>query len=189
MFNYPEVELISFDSDDNNGPLIENNDIDLDYLNNFLLQKIDNGEDRIDSIFMFENTSQVTFYCDSDNLKLNDSFSTNPASVDKISPSKSHSSFCNSENVPESSGKLFNCEYEGCDKTFQYKWILDRHYLSHKASKVFSCTHKDCLKAYKSKENLTLHIKNIHLNLKPYSCKFCPSVFSHRNGKIILNFR
>ena len=46
---------------------------------------------------------------------------------------------------------------------------------------VFSCQH--CKKIYKSKENLTLHIRNIHFKEKPYNCKYCSAVFSHRNGK------
>jgi hypothetical protein len=49
--------------------------------------------------------------------------------------------------------------------------------------KIFKCNEPKCTKSYKSKENLTLHIKNFHLNEKPYSCKYCDSTFSHRNGK------
>jgi len=49
--------------------------------------------------------------------------------------------------------------------------------------KKFSCSFIGCKKIYKSKENLTLHFKNIHLKEKPYSCKYCKSLFSHRNGK------
>ncbi len=48
--------------------------------------------------------------------------------------------------------------------------------------KNFKC--EDCEKVYKSKENLTLHIKNIHLKIKPYSCKYCIAEFSHRNGSL-----
>lgn len=50
--------------------------------------------------------------------------------------------------------------------------------------KLFKCTYQNCMKAYKSKENLTLHFKNIHLKEKPYICKFCKATFSHRNGKV-----
>lgn len=49
--------------------------------------------------------------------------------------------------------------------------------------KKFPCPFIGCKKIYKSKENLTLHFRNIHLKEKPYSCKFCKSLFSHRNGK------
>ena len=48
--------------------------------------------------------------------------------------------------------------------------------------KVYVCEAEGCNKFYKSKENLTLHFKNIHLNQKPYRCRFCNSFFSHRNG-------
>ena len=46
--------------------------------------------------------------------------------------------------------------------------------------KLFICF---CGKIYRSKENLTLHYKNIHLGKKPYKCEFCNCCFSHRNGK------
>lgn len=46
--------------------------------------------------------------------------------------------------------------------------------------KIFICF---CGKIYKSKENVILHIKNIHLDEKPYSCEICHTGFSHRNGK------
>jgi hypothetical protein len=56
---------------------------------------------------------------------------------------------------------------------------------TYKQNSIFKCEADGCQKVYKSKENLTLHIKNIHLNLKPYKCRFCNMTFSHRNG--ILN--
>lgn len=49
--------------------------------------------------------------------------------------------------------------------------------------KNFKCTVKNCNKEYKSKENLKLHYKNIHLKQKPYKCQYCIAFFSHRNGK------
>jgi hypothetical protein len=79
--------------------------------------------------------------------------------------------------------KTFICNYDGCGKTFDYKWILERHMNSHFCFKLFKCEHEGCEKAYKSKENLNLHIKNKHLNIKPYQCQFCNLQFSHRNGK------
>ena len=47
--------------------------------------------------------------------------------------------------------------------------------------KLFICF---CGKIYRSKENLILHYKNIHLGKKPYKCEFCNCLFSHRNGKL-----
>ena len=49
--------------------------------------------------------------------------------------------------------------------------------------KSFSCDIDNCLKTYKSRENLNLHVKNIHHKIKPYNCRFCEASFSHRNGK------
>jgi hypothetical protein len=52
--------------------------------------------------------------------------------------------------------------------------------LSNKKIKLFKCI---CGKAFHTKENQTLHFKNIHLKQKPYKCSFCDCKFSHRNGK------
>jgi len=46
-----------------------------------------------------------------------------------------------------------------------------------------------CDKVYRTKENLKLHILNIHLHLKPYECNYCSRRFSHRNGILYLNHR
>ncbi len=77
---------------------------------------------------------------------------------------------------------IYICSFDNCGKKFKYKWILDRHMNSHFCFKLFKCEYVGCDKAYKSKENLNLHIKNIHLKVKPYQCSFCSSRFSHRNG-------
>ena len=46
----------------------------------------------------------------------------------------------------------------------------------------FKCEENGCDKVYRTKENLKLHILNIHLHLKPYECSYCSRRFSHRNG-------
>lgn len=91
-----------------------------------------------------------------------------------------------------SRGNVFECKEEKCGKTFSRHLLLEKHYRSHKCqnsstkeiTKEFKCNFNGCVKTYKSKENLVLHFKNIHENMKPYSCKFCDSRFSHRNGKL-----
>jgi uncharacterized Zn-finger protein len=85
-------------------------------------------------------------------------------------------------NKKRSKGKSFTCNFDNCGKTFDYKWILERHINSHFCFKLFKCEYDGCDKAYKSKENLNLHIKNKHLGIKPYACKYCLLKFSHRNG-------
>ncbi len=44
------------------------------------------------------------------------------------------------------------------------------------------CHFFPCMKVFKSRENLDLHILNIHLKVKPFVCDFCEKKFSHRNG-------
>jgi uncharacterized Zn-finger protein len=70
-----------------------------------------------------------------------------------------------------------------CQMVFKHKWIYERHLESHSTAKYFKCQVEGCNKSYKSKENLKLHQKNIHENIKPYTCTYCELKFSHRNGK------
>ena len=44
------------------------------------------------------------------------------------------------------------------------------------------CHFFPCMKNFKSRENLDLHILNIHLKIKPFNCEYCVKKFSHRNG-------
>ena len=53
-----------------------------------------------------------------------------------------------------------------------------------KKQKVYFCEYSNCGKSYRSKENLNLHIQNVHENTKPYQCSYCEMRFSHRNGRI-----
>ena len=53
-----------------------------------------------------------------------------------------------------------------------------------KKQKIYLCEYNNCGKSYRSKENLNLHIQNIHQNKKPYQCSYCEMCFSHRNGRI-----
>ena len=108
------------------------------------------------------------------------------ASLEQDGSIKNQEASQNSE-ISSSKEKSFKCSFEGCKKSFEYRWILERHVNSHFCFKLFKCEFPDCSKAYKSKENLNLHHRNKHMNEKPYQCRFCISRFSHRNGKIYLN--
>ena len=48
-------------------------------------------------------------------------------------------------------------------------------------NKLYIC---NCGSIYKSKENMILHYKNIHQNIKPYHCSYCEGTFAHRTGKL-----
>ncbi len=83
--------------------------------------------------------------------------------------------------LPKSVSLPFLCSL--CHKRFTSKRTLDKHFQAHVKCAQFKCPFKGCEKEYRSKENMNLHYKNIHLNDKPYKCKYCSSLFSHRNGK------
>jgi uncharacterized Zn-finger protein len=113
-------------------------------------------------------------------------------------PNVKQDNCCNNSNSESTSMKhkkdkieksVSPCGFETCSKSFEYKWQLDRHKATHLVSKQFKCSYSGCGKEYKSKENLNLHIKNKHLNIKPYECQFCKVKFSHRNGKFYIKFK
>ena len=90
----------------------------------------------------------------------------------------------NALNLPETpinlySNSDFGYNFNGCNNNL---WMDNNPKNETKGKKLYSCNLEDCGKSYKSKENLTLHIKNKHLGEKPYQCRFCNSRFSHRNG-------
>jgi hypothetical protein len=200
MNNFSNIEFINFESLPNNDHenVLESHDIEMEYLNDFLLEKFESEYENQtnDSIIINDNSSQVNFYQDAKGVKMNqinqnDSFASLPTHEISLFGDSNRSSSPSSvgevhSEVPE---KIFTCNFENCNKNFKFRWILDRHYLSHKTVKLYKCSFKCCTKSYKSKENLTLHFKNIHLKEKPYNCKYCPSVFSHRNGKYITIIR
>ncbi len=55
---------------------------------------------------------------------------------------------------------------------------------TYKLREEFKCSYAKCFKVYKNKENLELHIKTKHLKIKPFTCSYCDSKFSHRNGNL-----
>ena len=84
----------------------------------------------------------------------------------------------------ETSTSLYSCHIGECKKIFKNKRRFEKHISAHLCEKRFKCEYENCSKVYKTKENLTLHIKNKHLLQKPYKCRYCENLFSHRNGKI-----
>ena len=80
---------------------------------------------------------------------------------------------------------LFNVEEENNAKKEESKRIESQPQKTiSKKTKEYKCTYDNCTKAYRSKENLMLHIQNVHKKQKPYKCSYCSIQFSHRNGRI-----
>ncbi len=180
MYDNSNIEFINFETithpEYDNNIEMELGDIDLNRMNDVLFYTNESGyESPYDSILP-DSRSHYSLNLDFSDNKLNDSLNSSP---EQNSNSKENKKDTDTSSFSE---KPYRCKMKECIKSFKYKWILDRHYSAHKSTKMYKCDDLDCNKSYKSKENLTLHIKNIHQNIKPYSCKYCKSVFSHRNG-------
>lgn len=165
---------------------------DLNYMNNFLIEKYDseysegNEMNSYDSSCNMSICSEINSNFSNLNISIHDT-ANNSNIGDRTSCSENIKSpyfiesFCNLE-------KVANNSFSFLRRTNRFKLNFDNDSnmsnisYNSTASKYFPCTFEGCEKVYKSKENLTLHYKNIHLKEKPYSCKFCSSLFSHRNG-------
>ena len=64
------------------------------------------------------------------------------------------------------------CEY--CDKSFEFKYLLDGHRRSHTGEKPFSCD--ICHKAFATNRNLIVH-KRLHAVEKPFPCDVCEKAY------------
>jgi hypothetical protein len=167
MNDYPNIEIINFEQIHEEPNLncafnFQNNDFG-DFLEMYTDDKYCPG--------YYDNNESMDIYRSNSftNMLNNDSSFDSYFSNDMLS--------CNSEIINTHTQSFLS------DRSF-HSVDINETSSTKKAKKIFTCPDKDCAKVYKSKENLTLHYKNIHLKEKPYSCKFCAAVFSHRNGNI-----
>ena len=189
MNGFSNIEFINFETlnnNENDNFTIKDPNYDpLNYLNNFLLERLESECDSQTDSIMNDSQSVHSYFSEAQVNRVSESFSG--FHIDKAT-SENESFDSGVQNNSVNMESLFSCSFDNCKKNFRFKWILDRHCVSHKVSKTYCCFYKGCPKAYKSKENLNLHVKNIHLKEKPYSCRFCQSVFSHRNGIFAFKF-
>ena len=75
MNNFSNIEFINFDSlvSAEEEMTFKNEDIEMNYLNNYLLEKFDSDLDiKDDSVLMLESQNQISFYSDHPSSKFND---------------------------------------------------------------------------------------------------------------------
>ncbi len=68
------------------------------------------------------------------------------------------------------------CPY--CRGTFKGKRNLNRHLLTHSGINRHSCS--KCCKQFALKGTLDVHMRSVHLKIKPYKCTVCSLAFSQR---------
>lgn len=183
MDGFSNIEIVNFDAVEveANNDNVEVCDINMEYLNNFILNKFNCDENMnkdsqmsyTNSLDTYDLCSNYSFmsYCNSDAVScvsdtFNLAFSCDTSMVDR---NNFYNSFDNCKKNYDNSPSSAKLETSPSSSLF--------------SGRTFKCVEEGCEKSYKSKENLNLHIKNIHLKEKPYNCKYCPALFSHRNGK------
>lgn len=196
MNSISNIEIINFDElnqEDRTMNLEE--EISLNYMNNFLKEKYesDYSESQCD-LSGYESPCNMSICSDINSNFSNPKLAFNDSSNNSIYGDQT----AYSENIktPNLNDSFFHLEkitsnsFSFLRKTTKFKLNIDSDNsmsnisIGSNGNKFFPCTYEGCEKVYKSKENLTLHYKNIHLREKPYSCKFCNSQFSHRNGNL-----
>lgn len=77
--------------------------------------------------------------------------------------------------------KRYDCNYQGCDRSYTSGSGLRTHIMSHKGEFPYKCDYQNCDKAFLTSYRLKVHVR-VHTGEKPYECetKGCKKRFNNR---------
>nr|XP_023021739.1 regulatory protein ADR1-like isoform X1 [Leptinotarsa decemlineata] len=96
----------------------------------------------------------------------------NPGSSNRMPDNPSHATLTITSTNPhtkETTVNRFNCEYDGCSRTYSTVGNLRTHMKTHKGEFRFKCSEPSCGKAFLTSYSLKIHIR-VHTKVKPFEC-------------------
>ena len=193
------IEIINFDELNENEQSIDlEQETGFNYINNCIVEKYNSeySENQSD-LNINESNCNISFFSDNNSIFSNHkinfngnypnlSYTEHTAYSESLKSNSFSESFSNLDIIRNNSFSYLTDKFKfSCDGKLKNSNLCRNN----SANRIFACTFETCEKVYKSKENRILHYKNIHLNEKPYSCGYCNSRFSHRNGKKTINYK
>ena len=85
------------------------------------------------------------------------------------------------QDVSLKTSKRYDCNYQGCERSFTSGSGLRTHVMTHKGEFPFKCRYQNCDKAFLTSYRLKVHVR-VHTGEKPYECetKGCKKRFNNR---------
>lgn len=85
------------------------------------------------------------------------------------------------QNSSSKSSKRYDCNYQGCERSYTSGSGLRTHIMTHKGEFPYKCRYQNCDKAFLTSYRLKVHVR-VHTGEKPYACetKGCKKRFNNR---------
>ncbi|XP_058790156.1 zinc finger protein GLI1-like isoform X2 [Phymastichus coffea] len=125
-----------------------------------------------------ENTGYIHHTISSDEIYMR----IHPGNNNSMPEDPSHAVITIESTDPDTNQKhisRYNCEYDGCSRTYSTVGNLRTHMKTHKGEYRFKCSEPSCGKAFLTSYSLKIHIR-VHTKVKPFECNHngCEKAFN-----------
>jgi len=78
---------------------------------------------------------------------------------------------------------IWRCPYPNCDFKGSKYPSCTRHHVEHIHHNIkYPCPNEGCAQIFSNKDYLSMHVRNVHDNIKAYTCDFCDQPFKTTHG-------